>query len=142
MKSINTHHVPSGFKTYNTSDGRFAAHIGPYFIKNKFPKTIFGTRITEKQSNLNNVSHGGFLMAFADTVGGYYSYKTVRKPVVTVTLNSLFIRPVPVGSWVEALGNVKKSGKNMVFIDVDIFSKKKLVFSACGTWQIINIDKA
>ncbi len=134
--------IPDGFELYNTSDGRFADSIGPYFIKNKFPNTIFGTLITKKQSNLNEVSHGGFLMAFADSVGGYFSFKTVKKPIVTVTLNSNFIRPVPLGSWLEAKGRVKKFGKRVIFIEVEMYCKNKIVFSSTGTWQIINIDKA
>ena len=35
-------------------------HIGPYFLKRKFPNTIFGTYIENYQSNLNEVAHGGF----------------------------------------------------------------------------------
>ena len=49
-------------------------------------------------------------MAFADSVGGYFAYKTVKKSIVTVNLNSNFIRPAPVGCWLEAHGKVKKHG--------------------------------
>ena len=30
--------IPKGFIPYDTVEGKFAAHIGPYFIKNNFPK--------------------------------------------------------------------------------------------------------
>ena len=133
--------IPSGYKLYKTSEGRFADWIGPYFLKNKFPNTIFGTRINEKQSNLNDVSHGGFLMAFADTIGGYFSFKTVMKPIVTVTLSSMFIRPVPINSWLVGKGKVKKYGKRTIFVEIQMYTKKNLVFMANGTWQIINIAK-
>ena len=139
IKNINT--IPSGYKLYETSDGRFAHWIGPYFLKNKFPNTIFGTRITKKQSNLNDVSHGGFLMAFADTIGGYFSYKTVKKSIVTVTLNSMFMRPVPLNTWLEGKGKVKKFGKKTIFVDIEMYAMNKVVFNASGTWQIINIAK-
>ena len=79
--------TPKNFKPYRTVEGKFAAHIGPYFIKNKYPNTIFGTFIGNKVSNLNEVAHGGFLMAYADSVGGFYAYNKVKKPIVTVTLN-------------------------------------------------------
>ena len=36
---------------------------------------------------------------------------------------------------------VKKYGKRLVFVNVDMYIKKQLVFSSTGTWQIINIDK-
>ena len=137
----NNNQIPKGFKPYKTIEGKFAAHIGPYYIKNTFPNTIFGTYIGNKVSNLNEVAHGGFLMAYADSVGGFFAYKTVKKGIVTINLNSQFIRPVPVGSWLEAVGKVKKYGKRLVFVNIEMFIKKQLVFSSTGTWQIINIDK-
>ena len=133
--------IPKGFKPYKTIEGKFAAYIGPYFLKRKFPNTIFGTYIENYQSNLNEVAHGGGLMAYADSVGGFFAYNTVKKGIVTINLNSQFIRPVPVGSWLEAIGEVKKYGKRLVFVNVDMYIKKQLVFSSTGTWQIINIDK-
>ena len=57
--------TPKGYTRYNTIEGKFAAHIGPYFIKHAYPNTVFGMFIGEKQSNLNEVAHGGFLMSFA-----------------------------------------------------------------------------
>ena len=133
--------IPGGFKPYKTIEGKFAAHVGPYFIKNKFPDTIFGIYIQNYQTNLNEVAHGGFLMAYADSVGGFCAYNTVKKSIVTINLNSNFIRHVPLGAWLEARGNVKKYGRRLIFINVDMHIKNKLVFSASGIWQIINIDK-
>ncbi len=133
--------IPKNFKDYKTVEGRFAQHIGPYFVKNSFPKTIFGTFIQEIQSNLNNVAHGGFLMAYADSVGGFFAYNTVKKPIVTISLNSNFIRPVPIGSWLEAVGKVKKYGKRLVFVEIEMFIMKEIVFTSSGIWQIINIAK-
>lgn len=133
--------IPKGYSEYKTIEGKFAAHIGPYFIKHGYPDTIFGMFVGEKQSNLNEVAHGGFLMAFADSVGGFYAYNCCKKSIVTVNLNSSFIRHVPVGSWLEAKGKVKKSGKRVIFVEIEMFIEKKLVFSSFGTWHIINIAK-
>ena len=133
--------IPKNFKKYKTVEGRFADHIGPYFVKNSFPHTVFGTFVQEIQSNLNNVAHGGFLMAYADSVGGFFAYKTVKKPIVTISLNSNFIRPAPVGSWLEARGKVKKYGKRLVFVEIEMFIMNKIVFASSGIWQIINIAK-
>ena len=138
---INNIQIPKGFKPYKTIEGKFAAHIGPYFIKNEYPDTIFGVMINENQSNLNEVAHGGFLMAYADSVGGFYAYNKVKKPIVTVSLNSNFIRHVPIKSWLIAKGRIKKSGKRLVFVEIDMFIEDKIVFSSSGVWQIINIDK-
>ena len=133
--------IPKGYKPYRTIEGKFASHIGPYFVKNKFPNTIFGTYIKNYHSNLNEVAHGGFLMSYADSVGGFFAYNTVKKSIVTISLNSSFIRHVPLGCWLEAKGNVKKYGRRLVFVNIDMYIKKKLVFSSSGVRQIINIDK-
>ena len=80
-------------------------------------------------------------MAYADSVGGYYAYNTVKKSIVTINLNSNFLSYVPVGSWLEAKGKVVKYGRRLVFVNIDMYLKKKIVFNATGVWQIINIDK-
>ena len=133
--------IPRGFKLYKTIEGKFAAHIGPYYIKYVYPRTIFGVFINNKLSNLNNVAHGGFLMAYADSVGGFYAYNKVKKPIVTVNLNCNFIKPVNVESWLEAKAKIKMSGKSLIFVEVEMFIKNKLVFSSNGVWKIINIAK-
>ena len=33
--------IPKGYKPYKTIEGKFAAHIGPYYIKYKYPRTVF-----------------------------------------------------------------------------------------------------
>ena len=76
--------TPKGYTRYNTIEGKFAAHIGPYFIKYAYPNTVFGMFIGEKQSNLNEVAHGGFLMAFADSVGGFFAYNCYNRFFTTV----------------------------------------------------------
>ena len=137
----NNIHIPKGYKPYKTIEGKFAAHIGPYYIKYKYPRTIFIVFIDNTLSNLNNVAHGGFLMAYADSVGGFYAYNKVKKPIVTVNLNCNFIKPVDVGSWLEAKAKIKTSGKSLIFIEIEMFIKNKLVFSSNGIWKIINIAK-
>ena len=74
----NNNQIPKGYKPYKTIEGKFAAHIGPYYIKYKYPRTVFIVFIDNKLSNLNNVAHGGFLMVYADSVGGFYAYNKVN----------------------------------------------------------------
>ena len=133
--------IPRGFKPYKTTEGKFADHIGPYYIKYRYPRTVFGVFIDNRLSNLNNVAHGGFLMAYADSVGGFYAYNEVKKPIVTVNLNCNFIKPVNVESWLEAIAKIKMCGKSLIFVEIEMFIKKELVFSSNGVWKIINIAK-
>ena len=80
-------------------------------------------------------------MSYADSVGGFYAYNKIKRPIVTVNLNCNFIKPVPVDSWLLAKGKVKMCGKSLIFIDIEMFIEKILVFSSSGVWKIINIIK-
>ena len=73
-------------KVYESRDGMFSDRIGPYFIKGRYPDVIMGIRILDHHSNLNGVSHGGLLMAFVDTIGGYIAAKAVKDQVLPRTL--------------------------------------------------------
>ncbi len=138
--ALKTLSIPQGFKEYKTFDGKFSDIIGPYFVKGKYPNTVFITKISEKQTNLNSVAHGGFLMAFADTIGGNVAFNSVKKRSVTASFNASFIRPAPIENWLEGKGYVIKHGKRAIFIEVVLTLNKKIVFKANGIWQIINID--
>ena len=133
--------APEGFKLYESRDGMFTDRIGPYFIKGRFPDAIIGVRIFEHHSNLNGVAHGGLLMAFVDTIGGYTAAKAGESASVTANFNANFIRPVPLGSWIEGKGKALKAGRKAVFIRVELALEEKIVFSAEGIWQKINKQK-
>ena len=69
--------IPKGYKPYKTIEGKFAAHIGPYYIKYKYPCTVFIVFIDNKLSNLNN-STWWLLNGICDSVGGFYAYNTLN----------------------------------------------------------------
>ena len=133
--------APEDFKVYESRDGMFSDRIGPYFIKGRYPDVIMGIRILDHHSNLNGVSHGGLLMAFVNTIGGYIAAKAGEGPSVTANFNANFMRPAPVGAWVEGTGKALKVGRKAVFIRVELTLENKLIFSAEGIWQKINKEK-
>ena len=138
IKKANT---PSDFKLYESRDGMFTDRIGPYFIRGRYPDITLGIRIFEHHSNLNGVAHGGLLMAFVDTIGGYIAAKAGEGPSVTANLNTNFIRPIPLGSWLEGKGKALKAGRKAIFVRVELTLEKQLVFTAEGIWQKINREK-
>ena len=140
-KYIEQANAPDDFKLYESRDGMFSDIIGPYFIKGRYPNVTMGIRILEHHSNYNGVSHGGLLMAFVDTIGGYIAAKAGEGPSVTANFNANFMRPAPVGAWIEGTGKALKTGRKAIFIRVELTLKKKLVFTAEGIWQKINREK-
>ncbi len=131
--------APEDFKIYETRDGLFSNRTGPYFIKGRFPDAVMGVRILEHHCNLNKVAHGGLLMSFVDTVIGRTAAAASQHLCATASLTSHFLRPVPVGSWVEGRAQVLKLGKRAVFLRGDLTIDDELVFSAEGLWQRINV---
>ena len=133
--------APKNFKLYESRDGMFTDRIGPYFIKGRYPDVTMGIRILDHHSNMNGVSHGGLLMAFCDTLGGYIAAKAGEGPSVTANFNANFMRPAPLGAWIEGAGKALKIGRKAIFIRVELTLEKKLIFTAEGIWQKINREK-
>ena len=123
------------------SKSSYSLLLGELETKQENNQNIYRITVAEKHLNSGNFAHGGFLMSYADSVGGFHAYNKVKKPIVTVNLNCNFIKPVPINSWLLAKGKVKMCGKSLIFIEIEMFIKKNLVFSANGVWKIVNIVK-
>ena len=76
-------------------------------------------------------------MAFVDSIGGYIAAKAGEGPSVTANFNANFMRPAPVGAWIEGTGKALKVGRKAIFIRVELTLEKKLIFTAD-----LNEDKA
>ena len=77
-------------------------------------------------------------MAFVDSIGGYIAAKAGEGPSVTANFNANFMRPAPVGAWIEGTGKALKVGRKAIFIRVELTLEKKLIFPlACSNNWII-----
>jgi len=131
--------APEGFKVYETRDGLYSAHNGPFFIKGRFPDAVMGVRILDRHSNLNKVAHGGLLMSFIDTVIGRTAAAAAADICATASLTTHFLRPVPLGSWVEGRAEALKTGKRAVFLRAELTCDGELALTAEGLWQRITV---
>lgn len=131
--------APDGFKLYETRDGLFSNRTGPYFIKGRFPDAVMGVRILDRHCNLNMVAHGGLLMSFMDTLIGRTAAAAAQHLCATASLTCHFLKPVPVGAWVEGRAQALKTGKRAVFLRGELICDGELAFTAEGLWQRINV---
>ena len=129
---------PDGFKPYEARDGRFSARLGPYFIEGRGVGLVMGFRVLERHTNRNGVAHGGALMAFADTLCGNIAARAVDYTTATVSLHASFLRPAPVGAWVEGRARALRTGRRNVFLRADLTAGGMLAFTAEGVWQRID----
>lgn len=73
--------------------------------------TRVGTWITQDQCNSENFAHGGFTLTFADFALTYILMG------ITINLSADFLRPVPLGAWLEAKIRARRRSKKLIFAD-------------------------
>lgn len=68
--------------------------------------------------------HGGPIAAIIDTVGDYALAMLVGQPLPTINFRVDYLRPV-VNSGITAVGRVRRNGKSVGVVDVDVMDDKK-----------------
>lgn len=131
--------IPEVYRPLN-QPSNFNNLCGPYFekIENGEHKAM-AVRVEEKHLNQRNITHGGMLMALADNAMGdalarAYQYKA---SLVTVSMNSDFLKPAAVGDWVEARPVILRKGKRMAFAECPLYIDDTLIFRASGVFAIV-----
>ena len=90
---------------------------------------IVGAWVGHEQTNSEGVAHGGYLLAFAD-----YALTDVGKSV-TLSMTTDFLRPAPLGSWLEAKVQIRKQSPNLQFADALVEADGKLVLRVTGLFK-------
>lgn len=131
--------LPAGFvERTNTSD--FLRLCGPFYEQRENGRLVaLALRIQDKHRNLREVTHGGMLMTFADSVLGDIIAQSYGDDVgvVTVSMSSEFLRPAQVGDWVVARANATKTGKRLAFAECLLSVKDTPIFRASGVFALV-----
>ena len=112
----------------------FSGRAGPFYFleEGKIPGVGFFSE--PHHANLGGVVHGGALMTLADMSLFDICFREAGMfPAVTVTMNAEFVRPGPIGSFIEAAGEVVKSGKSMMFARGLVTAEGKTLLSFSGS---------
>lgn len=132
--------VPQAYRPL-TQPSNFNKLCGPYFEKiENGANTAMAVRIEEKHLNQRDITHGGMLLALADNAMGAaaaraYQYKA---GLVTVSMNSDFLKPTAVGDWVEARPVILRKGKRMAFVECPLYVNDTLIFRASGVFAVVD----
>lgn len=94
----------------------FSGHAGPYYFRGDGQRPGVGFIAEKHHTNMGGIIHGGALLTLADMS----LWDICRRQVgpfkaVTITLNSEFVRPGPIGSFIEASGEMTKAGGSLLF---------------------------
>lgn len=127
--------APPGWKLQQLST-HFGTHSGPFYFRlGEEPGVGFFSE--ERHTNIAHFVHGGMLLTLADiSLWDVARRKIGPFRAVTLTLNSEFIAPGPIGAFIEATGEVLRAGKSLVFVRGLISAKGDTLLSYSGTLKL------
>jgi len=107
--------VPEGWTLHSRSE-TFSGRAGPYYFRGEGVTPGVGFIAEKHHANMAGIVHGGALLTLADMS----LWDICRRQIglfkaVTVTLNSEFVGPGPIGSFIHSTGEMTKAGGNLVF---------------------------
>jgi acyl-coenzyme A thioesterase PaaI-like protein len=91
--------------------------------------TSVGTWITPDQANSERVAHGGFLLTFADFALSYVLMG------ITLNLSVDFLRPAPIGEWLEARVIARRRSASLIFADTIATSNGREALRISGIFR-------
>ena len=121
-----------GFRTWGTTDP-FEDTIGPFYFRQEDDGSHRSAFISEaKHLNGGGMLHGGLLMSFAD----FALFVTARDHLegmgVTVGFNSEFVSAGPNNALIEAVGEVTKATRSLLFVRGKIYSGDTTIMTYSG----------
>ena len=125
--------APPGWRMQSPTN-TYGYMVGPFYFREDGPTPGVGFFSAQRHANLGGVIHGGALMTLADmSLFDICIRAEGRIRAVTLTLNSEFIRPGPVGEFIEASGELVKAGKNVLFARGLVSANGKTLLSFSGS---------
>jgi uncharacterized protein (TIGR00369 family) len=129
--------IPEGFERAPIG-GTFALHNGPLHARWRDGRLELGFRVGPLHVNPGNACHGGMLTMFADiliSTAAQYQADIPRQFLPTVSLQSDFLAPAPLGSWVQGRADILKVTKHLVFSQGLIEANGLLVMRTSGVFR-------
>ena len=116
----------------------FGELIGPLWKREDGGKVRFGFTVVPKHLNRAGNLHGGMFMTFADQAMAMTGREaTGGKRHATMELNIQFIGAARLGEFVEAVPEVVRVTRSVIFMQVKMFVGDRIVVSSNGIWKII-----
>ncbi|WP_439817360.1 PaaI family thioesterase [Zavarzinia sp. CC-PAN008] len=130
--------IPPGFVHLPLIDG-FVGANGPLYIKREGDQVILGFRVEQRHCNPMDICHGGMISTFADMqlpLGSRLQADLPDNFLPTISLNTDFLGPAPLGAWVEGRTQVLRRTRNLVFAQALVYADGAIVARSSGTFKI------
>ena len=127
------------FQQISVKPGFMKHNGGVFFKKITNTKYQFKSTILKKHLNSTKITHGGYLASLIDSGSGTAVHRSVQNiPCITVSLELKFIAPTRIGDEIIGITKILKKTKTLIFINCELYCKKKIIASATGIWKILN----
>lgn len=95
--------IPDGFRRF-VPRAHYFARLGRTYIQARDPEPpVFGLQVKPRHGNTHGTGHGGFLATLLDTyMAAFLRHTAPDIQLWTTDLKLKYLRPVPVGAWLEA----------------------------------------
>ena len=118
--------------------GTFASVNGPLYARWHGDRLQIGFRVGPAHVNPGQNCHGGMLCTFADiliSTAAQYQADIPRQFLPTISLQSDFLAPAPLGSWVEGRADILKVTNKLVFSQGLISADGATVMRTSGVFR-------
>jgi len=135
--------APAGFVPVSIG-GVFTTHNGPLYGRWHVAgpagegRLQLGFRVLPHHANPGQTCHGGMLATFADVLissAAQYQTDIPRTFLPTISLQTDFVGPAPMGSWVQGEAQILRVTRTLVFSQGLIHADGALVMRASGVFR-------
>jgi uncharacterized protein (TIGR00369 family) len=119
----------------------FEIHLGPVFEIGERGFRRFFLEVDQRHVNGRGVVHGAMLMSLADLALGQAAWDaTDNASVVTVSMQSQFLKSARVGDVISVLPFLARRTRSLLFLRGDFQVDGELIFIASSIWKILGQD--
>lgn len=131
--------VPAGFTPSKRSSG-YLDLIGPIYEAGEGANYRLGLRVDARHVNTRGTCHGALFSALADVhLGRLIALSATPRPLlVTAHLSLDYISSAPIGAWLEAVGQVDRTGKTLAHSSGRILADGKIALRCAGVFQVMS----
>lgn len=116
----------------------FEVHVGPVFETGEKGARRFFLSVDRRHVNGRGVIHGAMLMTFADLALGQAAWDaTDHASVVTLSMQSQFLKSAGVGDVVSVLPRLLRRTRSLLFLRGDFQVAGEVIFTAASIWKIL-----
>jgi acyl-coenzyme A thioesterase PaaI-like protein len=124
--------------------------FSPLRVRSVFPRSLgtfyerrepgrgrtIGIQVAEAHCNALGVAHGGFLLTLLDFAMSWGSADPDDVlPGVTLSLTTNFLRPAPLGAWLEARVTVERTSPSVMFNRCALMHGDEQIAAAQGVFK-------